>query len=153
VGGDDVRTDVGTVAAIVEAAQLPDGRWVLGTVGTRRIRVRRWLPDDPYPLAEVDELTDPPPGPGHEGLVDEVVATLRRALALQAELGQPGAPSTIDLADDPIAACYQAAAVSPLGPLDRQEILAIDDPGERASRLGTLLHEAVEVLDAQLRGC
>ena len=49
VGGDDVRTSVGTVARILEAAELEDGRWVLGTVGTRRIRVRGWLPDDPYP--------------------------------------------------------------------------------------------------------
>ncbi len=43
VGGDDVRTSVGTVARIIEAAELDDGRWMLGAVGTRRIRVREWF--------------------------------------------------------------------------------------------------------------
>ena len=48
VGGRDVRTSVGTVARIVEAVELDDGRWVLGAVGTRRIRVREWLPENEF---------------------------------------------------------------------------------------------------------
>src|SRR5438552_13967117 len=58
VGGNDVRTSVGTVATIVEAAELDDGCWVLGTVGGRRIRVRAWLPDEPYPRADVEDWPD-----------------------------------------------------------------------------------------------
>ena len=41
VGGDDVRTSVGTVARIVEATELPDGRWAVAAVGVRRVRVRQ----------------------------------------------------------------------------------------------------------------
>ena len=40
VGGGDVRFSVGTAAQIVEAAELPDGRFALGTVGVQRVRVR-----------------------------------------------------------------------------------------------------------------
>src|SRR5438045_6955857 len=58
VGGDDVRTLVGTVARIVEASELDDGRWMLATVGVRRLRVRAWLEDDPYPRADVDDWPD-----------------------------------------------------------------------------------------------
>src|SRR5436189_1506182 len=36
VGGQDVRTDVGTVARIVQAQELPDGRWAIAAVGVRR---------------------------------------------------------------------------------------------------------------------
>src|SRR3954447_12098654 len=53
VGGGDVRSPVGTVARILEAVQFDDGRWALGVVGTRRVRVTAWLDDDPYPRAEV----------------------------------------------------------------------------------------------------
>src|SRR6478752_3521250 len=53
VGGGDTRFDVGTVARIVRAQQLPDGGFALATVGIRRIRVTAWLVDDPYPQAEV----------------------------------------------------------------------------------------------------
>ena len=58
VGGGDLRTTVGTVARIIEAVELDDGRWALGTVGVRRVRVARWLDDDPYPRAEVEDWPD-----------------------------------------------------------------------------------------------
>src|SRR5438067_8283912 len=60
VGGGDARFSVGTCARIVEAAELTDGRWVLMVLGTERLRVERWLADDPYPQAEVDTLDDVP---------------------------------------------------------------------------------------------
>src|SRR5262245_17759750 len=68
VGGNDVRTAVGTVATIVQAQELDDGRWVLGTVGTRRIRVGSWLPDEPYPRADVDDWPDEAPTSGETDL-------------------------------------------------------------------------------------
>src|SRR2546426_9734352 len=72
VGGGDTRFAVGTVARVVEAVELPDGRWLLGAVGARRLRVVSWMPDDPYPLALVEELEDPP-------LVDEAHARVADA--------------------------------------------------------------------------
>src|SRR6476646_7825142 len=59
VGGGDTRFDVGTVARVVRAQELPDSGYALATVGLRRIRVTRWLPDDPYPLAEVTDVVEP----------------------------------------------------------------------------------------------
>ncbi|MEQ1786754.1 MAG: LON peptidase substrate-binding domain-containing protein [Acidimicrobiales bacterium] len=150
VGGDDVRTDVGTLARIVDAAELPDGRWAVGAVGTRRLRVLEWLPDDPYPVAEVEDWPDPAPGPGHAEAVEAAVGRLRRCLALAAEAGDVTAPATIELATDPVLAAYQAAAVAPFGPLDQQRLLAAPTPDERARLLDALLTEAIEVLELRL---
>src|SRR5258708_27579797 len=61
VGGGDTRFGVGTVARIVRAQELPDGGYALATVGLRRIRVTRWLADDPFPRAEVADLGEEPP--------------------------------------------------------------------------------------------
>ena len=58
VGGGDERTDVGVVARMVRVEALDGGRYALVAVGTRRIRVNAWLPDDPYPLADVDDWPD-----------------------------------------------------------------------------------------------
>src|SRR4051794_19374446 len=55
VGGGEARFEVGTVARIVHAAELDDGRFALTAVGLRRLRVTEWLPDDPYPQAVVEE--------------------------------------------------------------------------------------------------
>jgi hypothetical protein len=71
VGGEDVRTLVGTVARIVQSRELPDGRWAIAAVGVRRVRVMAWLPDAPYPLAEVADWPDPEPSPTHADALTE----------------------------------------------------------------------------------
>ena len=58
VGGGDVRNDVGTVARVLDMRALPDGRYALAAVGADRLRVNAWLPDDPYPLADIDLWPD-----------------------------------------------------------------------------------------------
>jgi len=141
VGGDDVRTDVGTVARILEAEELPDGRWVIGAVGTRRVRVRAWLPDAPYPLAEVDDWDDEGASDHLAGALGDAVGALRRVLALKAELGEPAVDATIELTDDPVIGSYQVAAVAPFGPLDQQALLAASGPAERLARAQALLDE------------
>jgi Lon protease-like protein len=150
VGGDDVRTTVGTVARIVEAAELDDGRWVLGTVGVRKIRVSRWLPDDPFPLAEVEDWDEPAPGDGVAARYEDTVAALRRVLALKAELGDPAVDATVELTDDPVLGSFQAAAVAPLGPSDQQELLVAAGPDARLDRLRALLEEEEGFLRTRL---
>lgn len=150
VGGGDVRTDVGTIARIVEAAELPDGRWALGTIGVRRLRVQHWLPDDPYPVAEIDDWPDPDPGAGHAESLRATLATLRRCLALSAEAGDATAPATIELSADPVLAGYQASAVAPLAAFDQQQLLAAPTPDDRVELLSRLLEETVEVLQLRL---
>src|SRR3546814_2588594 len=73
VGGGDVRTDIGTVARVHEARELPDGRWALVAVGERRIVVERWLPDDPYPRADVRDLPDPTPSIAEVALLPDEI--------------------------------------------------------------------------------
>ena len=58
VGGDDLRSEVGVVARVVEAQEFPDGRWGMLAIATRRIRVDRWLSDDPHPRALVADWPD-----------------------------------------------------------------------------------------------
>jgi Lon protease-like protein len=151
VGGGDVRTDLGTVARIVEAAELPDGRWVLATVGTRRLRVLDWLPDDPYPQADVELLRDDDT-PSAPARLEEVERLLRRVLALRAELGDVAAPATLTLDTDRDIAAYQVCTLAGLGPVDSQRLLAEPTTGARVDLLGRLLGDEVEVLELRLRG-
>jgi Lon protease-like protein len=152
VGGGDARFGVGTVARIVEAARTPDGRYLLAAVGTDRIRVRRWLPDDPYPRAEVEAIRDPkrvaPEAMTHRDAVERL---LTRVLAMRAELGEPTSPvDAAQLDADPVRASYEAAALAPVGPLDAQRLLELDDPVTRLAALEGALTEAVEVLEFRL---
>jgi ATP-dependent Lon protease len=151
VGGGDVRTDVGTIARIIESAELPDGRMLLATFGMRRIRVARWLDDDPYPRADVADFREPPAGPAAEARYREVQTLLRRVLALRAELGESVTESTIELADDPGLGSFQASAVAPLGPFDKHLLLCTPTAEERLAVLVRLLAEEADVLTRRIR--
>ena len=75
---------------------------------------------------------------------------LRRALALATEAGDDAAPATIELSPDGVLAGYQMAAVAPIGPLDRQRVLAATSPGMRLEAVAQLLDDAIEVLEMRL---
>jgi uncharacterized protein len=153
VGGGDVRTNVGTVAKIVQTQSLPDGRYLLATVGARRLRVERWLDDDPYPRAEVADWPDVAPV---DGELDELRRTLealvRRAAALRTELGERAAPVDLTLVDDPVLAVYQAMLAAAAGPADLQALLAAPTVAERAARLEVVLRDQIAVSEARLGG-
>ncbi len=154
VGGGDVRTNAGTVARIIEAQEFPDGRWGLVASGTRRIQVCRWLEDDPYPRAEVQDWPDGElrhhEGGGISARLPPVVSAWRRVLALQSELGAPGLPAEFELSEDASTAVWQLAALSPLGPMDRQQLLTVDNSAQRLDLLAQLLTEAEELIRARI---
>jgi Lon protease-like protein len=154
VGGGDVRFAVGTRARIAEAVVLDDGRWLLVLIGVDRIRVRRWLPEQPYPRAEVDHLGDEPAGPDGDELRNTLEHLVRTALALQAELGEGPEPATaeVSLDPDPGRAAWQAAALAPFGPADAQRVLEADGIMPRLRLLVDLLSDEVDVLALRAAG-
>lgn len=150
VGGGDVRSGVGTVATVQEAAELPDGRWAVVTVGVRRIRVVEWLPDDPYPRAEVEDHPDPTPTEAETELLGAVTASVHLALDKVASLGASATSSTTDLADDPVLASYQLSALAPLSIIDQQRLLSAPTVGLRLADLHEMLPAAHQMLDLRL---
>jgi uncharacterized protein len=151
VGGGDTRTDVGTMAQVVQAEEAPDGRWGLATVGVGRIRVDAWLDDDPYPRAEVTEWPEEEPALDEAG-VRGLETLVRRASALRAELDEPAPPLGIELVDDPVLAVYQAAMGALPGVADRQRLLATPTAQGMGELLAELLADEVTVLEARLAG-
>ena len=152
VGGNDVRFSVGTVARIDEAAHLPDGRWLLVAHGAHRVRVDGWLPDDPYPRADVSALDDPAWDQADATALELAVAEVRTALAYASELGEPVPPATFELAGDPAMATWQLVAIAPLGPVDKQRLLEFEGHGPRLASLAGLVHQQAEALAFRLGG-
>jgi hypothetical protein len=154
VGGGDERSTLGTRGIITQAAELPDGRWVLEIEGEAVIAVEEWLPDDPYPVALVrDASAEPSPGDAIP-LVGPAGQRVRRARALLAEQG--GAPPlppelALDGGGDADLASWQLCAVAPLSAYDAQRLLAADGAPERLRLLGELMDELELDLHRMLR--
>jgi Lon protease-like protein len=142
VGGGDVRFGVGTVAKVMQTAELPDGRWLLDAIGTERFRITEWLPDDPYPLAMIEALEDEPSDSEAAERRTAVERLLRQVLALQVELGFPAPSAVRTLDENPSVAAFEAALLSPIGPMDTQNILEAPSTAARLALLETLLTEA-----------
>ncbi|MDQ3895987.1 MAG: LON peptidase substrate-binding domain-containing protein [Actinomycetota bacterium] len=152
VGGGDVRFDVGTRARIADAVELDDGRWVMAVVGEDRVRVERWLPDDPYPRAHVVACPETAPGPDAAARRRELEQLVRGVVASKAELGETGAQIPAGLSPDPAVATWQAVTLAGLGPLDAQRVLETDDAAERLDVVVALLRDEAAVLAQRLAG-
>jgi Lon protease-like protein len=121
-------------------------------VGTSRVRVGRWLADDPYPLADVAEWPDeaePPPDLATH--VAELYAQLANLTAIARDVGHPIHERLVDLpppaADAADAsALYEIAARCPLGAADRYRILAAPSAAERCDVIADALEDAVALL-------
>ncbi|MGH2731375.1 MAG: LON peptidase substrate-binding domain-containing protein [Actinomycetota bacterium] len=150
VGGRNRRFSLGTIAHIRQAQPLDDGRWILLAIGARRIRVLHWLPEHPYPRAEVQEIEDPPLGADAEDLARETLRVLRRVNVLRYELGLDDAPFMGELSSDPIRASYEAAAIARLGSLDAQRLLELPSAESRLKALSALLGEEARTLEQRL---
>ena len=151
-GGGDERAMVATSARILDMQATPDGRYVLAAVGTDRLRVNAWLPDDPYPVADVDVWIDadasPDESPGVGARRERVQRAHRRVLELNelaTELGDE-TPASTEISDDPLLAVYHLGSLAPLGPSDRYRMLAAPGLDDRLDVLDQALDDIEAVL-------
>jgi Lon protease-like protein len=148
VGGGDQRADVGAVARIARVEPLDSGRFHVVAVGTRRIRIVAWLPDDPYPLADVDDWPDEDPdAPGLAEQIPVAVQRVAELLELASQLGEVPRGVDLSVSDDPLLASYHLVGLAPLGPADRYRLLCARSPTARLELLG----EALDDIEAMLR--
>ncbi len=140
VGGGDTRSAVGVIARMVQVAAMDAGRFTIVTVGTRRIRVREWLPDDPYPRAEVDEWPDESCVVSTERIM-ATAARARRCAGLAVEMGDQSSVPEGELTGDPVLDGFLVATISPFGPADQYAVLCAPDALARLDLIDRLLDD------------
>ncbi|MCV7378543.1 ATP-dependent protease [Mycobacterium alsense] len=157
VGGGDSRCDVGVLSRIAEHADLGAGRYALRCRTGERIRVSRWLPDDPYPRATVtvwpDEPGDAVSEAGLLDLEDRVLAVFGRiAEARGARLPEREAVLGYrhDDAADPGRRLFALAARLPIGAADRYAVLSAPSAADRLAALGEAVDALADMVEFQL---
>ena len=146
VGGGDKRMNIGTIASVTDIG-TSEQFYGLESVGTQRFRVNAWLPDDPYPIADIDFLPDLI---WEETLMPVRVhleTKVRQLLAFASEFGDLQYGADVVLSDDPIDACWQLAGILPIGSLDQADLLECRSAEELLSRT----YEIVKSADVALR--
>ena len=146
VGGGDTRATIGTVARVIDMQVTPEGNYVLAALGTDRLRVNSWLPDDPYPVADVDLWPDEGDSNVAAAQIDALHDRVRELNRVVRSLGEMTPPPDAEIGDDPRLAVYHLGSLSPLGAADRQRLLAAPGLSERVVVLTEVLDDAAAVL-------
>jgi Lon protease-like protein len=110
--------------------------------GAQRIRVKDWLPDDPYPRAVIGNHPSPV-GREHGPALDNARSALARLRSLLSELGHaPALPPDLRIAGTDDQVGWTLCELAPLGPMDRQALLAAPDLSRRMALLAELCDAA-----------
>ncbi len=149
VGGGDKRFGVGTRLRVIGLTDMDGGHRGIVVAGVGRIRVERWLDDDPHPWAEVSELPDALGEPVGESMATARVL-LERLLAIVSELGEDTRAIDLDVAEDPETGSFQLAALTPVTPIDAYRLLVAPNPRERVDAAIDMLEEQIDLLRASL---
>jgi len=149
VGGGDKRMDIGTIASVTNIGTT-EQFYGLESVGSRRFRVNAWLPDDPYPLADIDFIPDliwdDTLMPARVHLETKV----RQLLAFASEFGDLQYGPDVEFSDDPMEACWQLAGVMPVGELDQMDLLGSQSAEELIAKTYEIVKFAEQGLTAML---
>ena len=146
VGGGDKRMSIGTIASVTEIGTTEEFLG-LESFGSQRFRINSWLPDDPYPLADIDLIPDLI---WDDSLLPSKVhleTKVRQLLAFVSEFGDLQFGADIEFSDDPMEACWQLAGVLPVGPLDQIELLE----SQSAEQLISRTYEIVKTANTTLK--
>ena len=145
VGGGEKRFDIGTLAEVLEIA-APDGPLAVVARGTQRFRVTTWLEDDPYPKADIELMDSLAADSDTNTSVDETEQVVRETLRyLESLTDDLPWPSDIDLSVDDEERLWQLAGISPLGPLDHQDLLSETSMASLSTKIQTTVSEALDV--------
>jgi Lon protease-like protein len=145
VGGGEKRFDVGTLAEVLEIA-APDGPLAVVARGTQRFRVTKWLDDDPYPRAEIELLDSLTSDSDIDAVLDDAEQVVRETLRYLETVADdlPWSPD-IDLSPDDEERVWQLAGISPLGPLDHQDLLTETAMESLSTKIRTTVSDALDV--------
>lgn len=145
VGGSDKRMDIGTIASVANIGTLNEF-YGLEAFGTQRFRVNAWLPDDPYPLADIDFIEDLIWDASLEPARVHLETQVRKLLAFASEFGNLQFGADTVFSDDPVDSCWQMAGVLPIGQLDHRDLLDSMSAEELISRTLEIVRTADETL-------
>jgi Lon protease-like protein len=161
VGGDASTRAMGTVCEVRTAERLPDGGWVLLTVGIGRARIGGIDRSGPYALVEVEPIEEVA-GEGAGAMLrpaqralDAYMATVKRFVVRTASVDHESHETSsvaasldqvlkpIQLPDDPVAASYAIGGLLQIELSRKQHLLELPDAASRLrAELGLLRRES-----------
>ena len=140
---------VGTLGTIHQLLRLPDGTVKVLVEGKKRARIRKFVPNETYFLAECEEIEEQVERTVElEALVRSVHSVFDEYVKLNKRI-PPEMLMSVATIDDPARLADTIVAHLSLKLNDKQEILEIDSPAKRLEKLYELMQGEIEILQVE----
>jgi Lon protease-like protein len=149
VGGNALTHNIGTVARIIQVSDVGGGRFFVSAGGERRFRLISRDTDDPYPIGDVELLTDEPGTGDLDALAAGVAAATRDLMNLTLGLGG-GWAGDQKVPDDPAVLSYYVPKLLKIDTTESQVLLESETISERLGIEASLLAAQTEALKARV---
>jgi len=140
---------VGTVCQIMQHVKRPDGTVKILVDGKSRGRITRFLPNEAFFLAEVEDLTSTLERTVEQDALMRTVQEAFDTYARAAKRLQPEVLSGIKAIDDPGRLADTIVAHLPIKHADKQVMLEMLDAGARLEKLYELMQAEAEILQVE----
>jgi len=140
---------IGTLGRAIQCLKLPDGTVKVLVEGERRGRILRFIPNEVFHVAEVEEIETP-----YALTLDmqAMMRSLQNAFEIYAKINQritPEVVTSLTTMEDPNRLTDTMVAHIGLKLEDKQRLLEIGHPGRRLEDLYKLLRAEIEILQVE----
>jgi ATP-dependent Lon protease len=145
--GPDDLYEVGTVGVAHKMVKLPDNTMRILVQGLQRVRIARYVREEPYLVADIEPITDAvAEGKEMEALRASLLSVFSKIVSLV-----PYLPEELEVAaanvDEPGALAFLVASTMRIKTDDKQALLEESDVSARLRKLVSLLTQELEVLE------
>ncbi len=145
--GPDELYQVGTVGVAHKMVKLPDNTMRILVQGLQRVRVARYVREEPYLVADIEPIKDTAAeGKEMEALRASLLSVFSKIVSLV-----PYLPEELEMAaanvDEPGALAFLVASTMRIKTEDKQALLEESDVSARLRKLVSLLTQELEVLE------
>jgi ATP-dependent Lon protease len=145
-GPDDVY-EIGTIATILQMMRVPDGSVRLAVQGTERMRIEKFVSEEPFLVAEVETLPEQNSSSVEvQALTRNTLDLFQRLVSLVSHLPDELVTAALNV-DDPKHLVYLVGTNLRMEPEERQKLLEIDSVQEKLAMLNAFIAKELEVLE------
>jgi ATP-dependent Lon protease len=145
--------EVGTVAMIMRMLKLPDGRVKILVQGLAKARITEYITSTPFYTVHAERQNDIPLG-DISLEIEALIRTVREQLTKVMELGKQVSPEVMVILEniqDPGSMADLISSNLGLKVADAQQLLEINDPILRLTKVNEFLNREVELLSVQAK--
>jgi len=143
---------VGTLGAIIQLLRLPDGTVKVLVEGKRRVRIKKYVPNEDFFITDVEFFDEEDSAiiPETEALMRSVVSTFEAYVKLNSKI-PPEMIMSVSSINEPSRLSDTVATHLNLKLEEKQSLLETDSPAKRLEHIYTFMQGEIEILQIERR--